>query len=69
MKDRRIVALELSRKRRERLDAALRASLDAQRRDHAAQLAQCDAWRARVEQDAAALQCCNDQLDCMACGT
>jgi hypothetical protein len=68
MKDRRIVALELSRKRRERLDATLRASLDAQRRDHAAQLAQCDAWRERVEQDAAALQCCNDQLDAMACG-
>lgn len=69
MSDRRLVALGLSAKRRERLDQALRRALEEQRGEHAAQAHQRDAWRARVQQEEAVLSECTARMDAMSCGT
>lgn len=69
MNDRRLVALGLSARRRDRLDQALRRTLETRRGEHAALVHQRDAWLARAQQEQALLDDCMARLDAMSCGT
>ncbi|MEX3968541.1 hypothetical protein AB4Y42_41425 [Paraburkholderia sp. EG286B] len=65
MSDRRIVALELSARRRQRLDDVLRGTLQQQREGQAQQVALCAACRRQADSSAAALLERNERLDAL----